>query len=341
MSRTIADVPTVMFLSGGVDSSAVAAVIKDLDAVHLISEEAGSAQAVADLFDMNLKVVEPSYFDISTVLLEYAEFSGEPTMAGFIPYIISKEISQEYKVAISANGADELFFGYNRIPTPNIPDSFFESRMKISNININKPSLNPDNHIHEIFRHKDNFSIPILNPDLCPSVSDLIDHELETFDTDLFSDSAMYRWIELMTYIKGDLNNTLDFASMCNSLEVRCPFLDYKLVEKALSIDDINHITSKNGRKHYIKEILHEENVPKHIWERSKVGFSLISEYMDSIESLKSNATSILEDEGYLKIHCKSGNIGRDLSYLKSASLGFLHWKEVWIDSGIVKNNNI
>lgn len=333
VSRTIADVPMTMFLSGGVDSSTIAAVIKDLDAVHLISKEVDNAREVAEIFDMNFTVVEPQQFDISEVLSEYANFSGEPTMSGFIPYIISKEISSTYKVAISANGADELFFGYNRIPTPNIPNLFFEKRMEILNTNINKPSMSPDEHVSNIFRSEDSFSIPILNDVFKPKISNLINSELESFD-ESFPKSSRYRWIELMTYIKGDLNNTLDFASMRNSLEVRCPFLDYELVELALSIDDVNHISSKNGRKHYLKEILHEEGVPSHIWERTKIGFSLIADYLDSIESLKDNAVNNLKEEGYLSINHGSG---RDFSYLRSAALGFYHWKKEWIDSELVK----
>jgi len=339
VSRTVSDVPVVLFLSGGVDSSAVAAILKKIDAVHLISPEVDSAQAIANLYNMKFRIVEPTNFDIRLALHEYSEFSGEATMSGFIPYITCKEISDKYKVAITANGADELFFGYTRIPTPTIPNSFFENRMMNNRINVNGNALDADGQFYQIFRHPSNFSIPIL--DKTKGVSDLIDlvnSELSTFNQNNdFPETSKYRWFELMTYIKGDLNNTLDFSSMANSVEVRAPFLDYKLVELSLSLDERHHVSHKNGRKHFLKEILHEEKVPDNIWERDKIGFSLIESYLTDIEYLKNEAVSNLQKEGYLTLDCTHKNKERDLIYLKSAALGFYYWKSVWIDSGIVQ----
>jgi asparagine synthase (glutamine-hydrolysing) len=337
ISRTVSDVPIVLFLSGGVDSSTVASVIKKLDAVHLISSEVNEARSVAKLFSMDFNVLTPHDFDISNSLLEYSNFSGEPTMAGFIPYIASKEASKKYKVALSANGADELFFGYTRIPTPLILNQFFDSRFSKNKININGRSLNENQQILQIFRHPNNFSVPILNQK--KTLSDLekfISNNVSTLPSD-FPETSKYRWLELMTYVKGDLNNTLDFSSMINSLEVRAPFLDHELIEVALSLDERQHISSKNGRKHFLKEILHEEKVPSEIWDRNKVGFSLIDSYLSSIEKLKDAAVRELENENILKLSPTEGFKDRDISYLRSAALGFYFWKKIWIDSGIVK----
>lgn len=336
-SRTVSDVPIVLFLSGGVDSSTVAAVLKDIDAIHLISPEVDKARDVARLFNMKFKVVEPQNFDISASLLEYAEFSGEPTMAGFIPYVTSKEVSSDYKVAISANGADELFFGYTRIPTPGIPDSFFNNRHAAHKINVNARSMNPDQQIFNVFRHPSNFNVPILGK--LKNENDVVNliNSCVTPLSPEFPASSKYRWFELMTYVKGDLNNTLDFSSMANSLEVRAPFLDHTLVELALSLDERQHISHKNGRKHFLKEILNEEKVPSHIWERDKIGFSLIDSYLKSIEGLKNKACDSFHKEGFLQITPKSAYKGRDTSYLKSTALGFYYWKIAWIDSGLVK----
>jgi asparagine synthase (glutamine-hydrolysing) len=336
MSRTIADVPVTLFLSGGVDSSVVAAVVKDINAVHLISPEVDYARQVANLFKMDFQVVTPDAFNISDTLLEYSTFSGEPTMAGFIPYITSKYVSSDYKVAISANGADELFFGYTRIPTPLIPQRFFESKLRANRININGLSYNQNEQILHIFRHPNNFSIPLLDSNKTMSdLNELID-SIPNLSNE-FPKTSKFRWIELMTYVKGDLNNTLDFSSMANSLEVRAPFLDYKLVESALSLDETRHISENNGRKHYLKNILIRNKVDKSIWDRDKVGFSLIDSYLSSIAGLKDSAIAELKNDGYLNIHCTDGFSGRDVEYLKSAALGFYYWKKAWIDSGKIK----
>jgi len=335
--RTMSDVPIALFLSGGVDSSAVAAIIKNIDAIHLISPEVDKAKQVAELFSMPLKIVEPQNFDISSILSEYANFSGEPTLSGFIPYVTSKETSVNYKVALTANGADELFFGYIRIPTPYIPDSFFDKRYSANRINVNQKALTPDQQKFNIFRHPKNFTVPILDGTKTEDdLSILIESCVPPLSSD-FPSSSKYRWLELSTYVKGDLNATLDFASMANSLEVRSPFLDHTLVEMALSLDERPHISHKNGRKHFLKEILHDEKVPSSIWERDKVGFSLISSYLESISTLYSAAIANLEEEGYLKVHCAHQYADRDFLYLRSAALGFYYWKKEWIDTSIVK----
>ena len=111
---------------------------------------------------MEFNVVTPNEFNIGDILSEYSVFSGEPTMAGFIPYITSKYVSPDYKVAISANGADEIFFGYTRIPTPDIHPSFFEKRLSRNRINVNGKSFSPEDQILNIFRHPENFTIPLL-----------------------------------------------------------------------------------------------------------------------------------------------------------------------------------
>lgn len=340
LSKTVSDVPITLFLSGGVDSSLVAAVIKNIDAVHLTSPEQDHAMEIAEQFNMNFSLVVPESFDISESLFEYSDFSGEATMAGFIPYITSKEVSSRYKVAISANGADELFFGYIRIPTPEIPNKFFVGRHNVSKLNIDSPSLNERGQVFNIFRHPSNFKVPLLPLEKTEvDLYALINPILGDLPSD-FPKTSKYRWLELMTYVKGDLNPTLDFASMANSLEVRAPFLDHELVSLALSLPENQHISSSFGRKHFLKKMLNDRGVSTNIWNREKIGFSLIDSYLESIEGLKNTAVTELQRDGYLSISCSKEQSDRDLAYLRSAALGFWCWKKAWIDSGLVKNPN-
>lgn len=337
LSKTVSDVPVTLFLSGGVDSSLVAAVIKNIDAVHLTSPEERHARDIANLFNMNFSLVVPQEFDIVDCLIKYSDFSGEATMAGFIPYITSQEVSKKYKVAISANGADELFFGYVRIPTPNIPKSFFDKRQARTRLNIDARSLSERDQIFNIFRHPNNFSVPgLLDKRTESHVFNLVSPILSELSKD-FPETSKYRWLELMTYVKGDLNSTLDFSSMANSLEVRAPFLDHELVSLALSLPENQHISSRFGRKHFLKKMLNDRGVSEHNWNREKIGFSLMDSYLSTIDSLKNRAVSELSAEGYLTLSCKTEQFSRDLAYLRSAALGFWCWKKVWIDSGLVK----
>lgn len=110
----VSDVPVYVFLSGGIDSTLVASQFKGGAAVHLNSPELKYAKEVREKFNLNLAIVDPQDFDVVECLKDYAFQVGEPSMAALIPYITSREVSKFAKVAISANGADELFFGYDR-----------------------------------------------------------------------------------------------------------------------------------------------------------------------------------------------------------------------------------
>lgn len=110
------DWPQVILLSGGIDSSLVASRYSGQKAIHLRSPEQEFAQLVANRFGLKLSVVDPEGVSAEDCLRDYVTKTGEPTMAGLIPYITCKEIAAlGYRVAVTANGADELFFGYDRM----------------------------------------------------------------------------------------------------------------------------------------------------------------------------------------------------------------------------------
>ena len=104
-----ADVPVSIFLSGGIDSTLVASRFANTNttAIHLNSPETKYAEFVAKKFGLNLHVVNPKNYSMDEILTDYVTKSGEPTMAGPIPWIVAKEAREFAKVAIIANGADE------------------------------------------------------------------------------------------------------------------------------------------------------------------------------------------------------------------------------------------
>lgn len=114
-SVKVADVPVGMFLSGGVDSTVVASQCRNLRAFHLESPEWKYAAEVAIKYDNELNDIMPGKFKAQECLEDYALQSGDCSAASIVPYIVSKEVAKFGKVAISANGADELFFGYDRM----------------------------------------------------------------------------------------------------------------------------------------------------------------------------------------------------------------------------------
>lgn len=110
----ISDVPISILLSGGIDSTLVASRCKGMVAYHLDSPEIEHARTVARKYELHLNIIDSKDESIINYLTDFVAKSGVPAMGALIPYMTCMGISREHKVAISANGADELFFGYNR-----------------------------------------------------------------------------------------------------------------------------------------------------------------------------------------------------------------------------------
>jgi asparagine synthase (glutamine-hydrolysing) len=289
----VADVPVNIFLSGGIDSTLVASQFGGYGAVHMDSPELEYAQKAASRFGLNLIQVESKEVDSLKCLQDYSKESGEPTMAGLIPYITSEQAVKHGKVAITANGADEAFAGYTRLEWP----------------------------VRKQMRH-------IFRPGYEKMYTDMY---LKWFkiDQDLF-DVGGTRWAELMTYVAFDLNKTLDFASMAHGLEVRSPFLNHKLVEKALSIPIQKHFSQRFGAKTILKKMLSNMGFNDQYLTRQKLGFSLHNPPTD-LEALKKDAYDWAKKEGFVNLDESQMN-GRDWIYTLSAAIGFKAFWDVWKD---------
>jgi asparagine synthase (glutamine-hydrolysing) len=111
----ISDVSSFIFLSGGIDSTVVASQCQYMSAVHLKSPEESYAKQAAEKYYNQLHFVEPKNYSAEECLKDYALQSGDCSMSAIQPYIVSREVCKFGKVAISANGADELMFGYSRM----------------------------------------------------------------------------------------------------------------------------------------------------------------------------------------------------------------------------------
>lgn len=231
----VSDVPVSIFLSGGIDSTIVASRFENGIAIHLESPEYEYAQMVADKFKINLKICKPESFTTLEALTDYVTKSGQPTTAGMIPWITAKECRKHSKVAIIANGADELFFGYDRLRNDDAINSISQNNQTFRGSCFKAEKLNK-------YRQK-------------------------------FGLKPSSRFTDLKTFVQYDLNMTLDAASMCHGLEVRSPFLNKSLVESALSIPESVHRV--NGNKSILKSILRNLGFSQAFLDRPKQGFSL------------------------------------------------------------------
>lgn len=321
----VADVNSALFLSGGVDSTFLAAATENLDCFHLISPELNYAKAVASRFNRRLVTVEPKPTHYHTDIKRIIEFHGEPLMSCGIPAAVSREVREHgYKMAISANGADELFHGYPRTPTPEYSAPYLP---------LHESHTNPwfSEQVAHIFRDSRNFSVAGLE-DHIPTLIEISHDVMRKFRLPNFPPSASHRWFELMTYVLHDLNPTLDAASMANSIEVRVPFLDHRIVEGVLSWDASKLVTPTLGRKAPLKEYL-QQYLPMSFFHRPKLGFSIHDKSLTGIASLANKAMSALQKSKQLRINSGPhyGLYDRDMATLGAICLTY----EAWHSSGL------
>jgi asparagine synthetase B (glutamine-hydrolysing) len=137
---------------------------------------------------------------------------------------------------------------------------------------------------------------------------------------------------ELGGYVQFDLNKTLDSTSMCFGLEVRCPFLDHRLVELALSIPEHKH--KNKGNKTILKSMLYKMGFGSEFIERPKLGFSLHQQPKD-MQSILWMTTKFCVENEFLKVDFKKLS-ARDLKYLEMASMAFYYWLKAWRHKVIV-----
>lgn len=317
------DVNSALFLSGGIDSTYLASVMSNsnLDYFHLRSPEKKYALRVAAHYGKRINEVVPDLEKYSEFIEHVCDTHGEPYSSVGIPYSVCHEAQGAgYKMAISANGADELFFGYPRTPMPEYNGSGF---------------LNSDlvyewfhEQLSHIFRDKRHFIIEEYDS-FMPSLIDLGVECMEKYRLRNFPTSASHRWMELSTYVLNDLNPTLDAASMANGIEVRVPFLDHRIVQGILSKTANEHIDLELGTKSILKRPLFSDFGLQFLT-RPKLGFSIDQKSLRGIAKIGSESFKKAKRDEFVKLSSKSSSrhFSRDLIYLERAVFVYNIWKK-------------
>ncbi len=298
--RLISDVPYGIFLSGGTDSSLVAAVAQKLTPQKVTTftigfkeakfNEAPHARSIAKYLNTEHHEFTASYADalqlfdeiISTYDEPFADSSSVPTM------LVSKLARNHVKMVLSGDGGDELFWGYgaykwaSRLSNPFI--SLFRHQISYSLSkfsNREKRAANlfeyPDKKTirgHIFSQEQGYFSESEIQGLMTPDFAHSIFHE-ENFKSlrrslNAKEDQSLY---DLKYYLKDDLLTKVDRASMKYGLEVRVPILDYRIVEFAINLHSKLKMHG-NIQKYLLKETL-AEYLPRNLFARPKWGFSL------------------------------------------------------------------
>ena len=354
----VSDIPVSILFSGGIDSSIIANYCKGFDGIHLCTDETIYAEKIANSLNINLTKLDNINLtteDFEQFVRNYVKFSGEPSTACIIPMIVAKEISKKYKVAISGNGGDELFYGYERTPTLEIKNSSMNKlndthKIILKNGNFSSCDID-DYQFSHIFRNPQNFHMCGVKNFSYQQFKNKIVNKYRL--NDQFNKESNFRWLELQTYVKNDLNPTLDFSSMFYSLEVRVPFLDYRLIERALTMTSKQHLKFKNNkilRKNILLDIL-SKKLNNNLIDRQKRGFSLPQNLKAQYSKLGKNSIEKLIKRNIIKnVNFKHGLKARDEIYFTNSCYSLNLWFEEFIDTNIVdiedseniifKNNN-
>jgi asparagine synthase (glutamine-hydrolysing) len=312
--RMVAEVPLGAFLSGGVDSSAVVAMMAGLtdQPVKTCSiafsdpnyNEADFARKVAEQYhtDHHVNTVEADDFSLLDELAHlydepYADSSAMPT------YRVCQLARKDVTVALSGDGGDENFAGYRRYRW----HSYEEKMRSMLPVGVRRPlfgalgSLYPKaDWAPKVLRAKTTFQamardsvegyfhgVSLMDNDLrAKAFSPEFKRRLNGYnavevlrrhhehspvrDGDAIS---QVQYLDMKTYLVGDILTKVDRASMAHALEVRVPFLDHKLVEWVSGLPLDYKIRGTEG-KFMLKQAL-EPHLPHDIMYRRKMGFSI------------------------------------------------------------------
>lgn len=310
--RLVAEVPLGAFLSGGVDSSAIVAMMAGLtnEPVNTCSisfgdpafNEAAFAQKVADRYHTRhyVEQVESDDYDLIDTLAglydePFADSSAIPT------YRVCELAKKRVTVALSGDGGDENLAGYRRYRY-----HLYEERMRaLLPLGIRKPlfgllgSLYPKaDWAPKVLRAQSTFEALARDPveGYFHSVSVMGDKLRDKLFSNPFklrlqghravdvmrrhadrapTDDPLSRvqYLDIKTYLAGDILTKVDRASMAHALEVRVPILDHKLVEWMSGLPSSYKLHGQEG-KYIFKKAL-ESYLPDDILYRPKMGFSV------------------------------------------------------------------
>jgi asparagine synthase (glutamine-hydrolysing) len=306
--RLISDVPLGAFLSGGIDSSIITALAsKYTDKLNTFSigykdeplfDETIYAQAVARKCKTNHTVFSLTNDDLFSVLFDVLDYTDEPfaDSSALAVNILCKHTKKHVTVALSGDGADELFGGYNKHRAEyRIRNAGFAEK----SISLLKPLWNAlpqsrntffSNKIRQFDRFSKGMDLPaderywkwccfasenevekLLKIKVDAGYFEHKKYLLKNITGKNGMNEVLYSDMNLV--LQNDMLVKVDMMSMANSLEIRTPFLDYNLVNYVFSLPSEFKIDKSFGKK--ILQDTFRDLLPEEIYHRPKHGFEV------------------------------------------------------------------
>ncbi|MDD5569922.1 MAG: asparagine synthase (glutamine-hydrolyzing) [Bacteroidales bacterium] len=325
--RLISDVPLGVFLSGGIDSSIITAIAsrykKNINTFSIgykdepYFDETYYAKLVSDKFKTNHTVFSLTNDDLFSHLHRALDYIDEPfaDSSALAVNILGHQVRKHVTVALSGDGGDEMFAGYNK----HRAEYFIQKNKNASKtIGLLKPLLNAlpqsrnsviTNKIRQFNRFANGIALnakerywlwcgfssenktkALINNELhleeyFKRKCEILKH-IDKNNVQLYS--ILYTDMNLV--LKGDMLTKTDMMSMANSLEVRVPFLDYNVVNYAFSLPEEFKIDKKHQKK--ILKDTYRKYLPDEIYSRKKHGFEV-----PLLKWLRTDLKSMLEGD--------------------------------------------
>ena len=293
--RMTSDFPVGIFLSGGVDSSLITSYMSELSNEPINSftigfknklfDESNHATSISKLLKTNhheFILDESSIYDI---LINYHDLYDEPFGdISILPMaFLSKKTKKTVKVVLSADGGDELFFGYDKYRKilnrkkksdliPKFIKNLFKKNQNLFGIGENKNfDYIKNQRLIDWLKSESEMTNSVEITKLLKS-----DTQIKTNFDMIFKNNDSFNemlFLDLKTFLLDDILWKVDRSSMLSGLEARDPLLDFKLVEYSLKIPE--NIKFKNTSLKYLLKQLAYKKLPKQLIDRPKKGFDL------------------------------------------------------------------
>lgn len=295
----VANVEVGTFLSGGIDSAIVASVASKINpSIKSFSigfgvdgyDELEVAKKTADALGIEniaINVSQKEYIKaLPKVFYHLDDPVADPSEVGI--YFLSKEAKKYVTVVLSGEGADELFGGYNIYKEynnvksiQNMPDSI---KRFINKVSSEMPNIKGKSYLYRAStplknRYIGNAKIFENNEVKLILKGYNEDYKYQNILSQLYDEAknrnydyvTTMQYIDINTWLQGDILQKADKMSMSQSIELRVPFLDKEVLEISKNLK-LNQKISKDNTKVLLREAF-KDIVPKHMVQKKKLGF--------------------------------------------------------------------
>ena len=332
-ARLTADVPVGCFLSGGIDSSVITALAsqknKNLQTFSIgfknnrYFDESVYAEVVAKKYNTQHQTFYLSEGEAENEIDNFLNAIDEPfaDSSAFNVFVLSKKTKQHVKVVLSGDGADELFAGYNKhraewmIRNQILKTSLLKNASSVTKLLPASRSGKISNKIRQFERfangaklspqerywrwasfYEENKSAELIN--LSSKQQQEFKGLKNSYTSLISNDYNSILLADVNLVLPSDMLTKVDRMSMANALEVRNPFLDYRMVEFAFSLQVENKIDA-NIQKKIVKESC-AHLLPTEILNRKKHGFETpVQQWLQGV--LKSKVEEYCLDKNFIE----------------------------------------